>query len=96
MQDLLVVLHLGGHGLNDECSLQIPCGVCLQASVGKMNVAQLCEGAASQLYMLAHCQGCIHVVLATSCMPADVLDAFVHARVLSIMATDNRGNDQVI
>lgn len=90
------MLCMAGHGLHDEHSLVIPCIMCLQASVGGMNVAQLCEGAANQLYMLAHCQGCIHVVLATSCMPADVLHAFVHARVLSIMATDDRGSDQVI
>lgn len=88
--------HVEGHGLNDERSLMIPCILCLQTAIGGMNVAQLCEDAASQLYMLAHCQGCIYVVLATSCTPADVLDAFVHARVLSIMATEDTESDQVI
>ena len=46
--------------------------------------------------MLAHCQGCIHVVLATSCTPADVLEAFVHARVLALMSTQDDESDQVI
>lgn len=85
--------HLEGHGLDNQCSLTV---VCLQTSVAGVNIARLCEGAANQMYMLAHCQGCIHVVLATSCRPADVLGAFVHARVLSIMTTQDRGSDQVI
>lgn len=72
------------------------CGICLQVSLGEVNVAQLCECAADQLYMLAPCRGCIHVVLATSCTPADVLMAFVHARVLALMLTQDGGSDQVI
>ena len=68
----------------------------MQVSLGEVNVAQLCEAAADQLYILAPCQGCIHVVLATSCMPADVLMAYVHARVLALVTTQNGGNDQVI
>ncbi|KAL3136855.1 hypothetical protein ABBQ38_005562 [Trebouxia sp. C0009 RCD-2024] len=65
-------------------------------SLGEVDVAQLCEGAADQLYMLAPCQGCVHVVLATSCTPVDVLMAFVHARVLALMITQDGGSDQVI
>lgn len=61
-----------------------------------MDVAQLCEGAGNQLYMLAHCQSCIHVVLATSCTPADVLEAFVHARVVARMTTQDENSGQVI
>lgn len=79
-----------GHSFDGTCI------VCLQASTGKVDVAQLCGGAANQLYMLAHCQGCIHVVLATSCMPAEVLKAFVHARVLALMSTQDDKSDQVI
>lgn len=63
-------------------------------SLGEVDVAQLCEGAADQLYMLAPCQGCVHVVLATSCTPVDVLMAFVHARVLALMITQDGGSDQ--
>ncbi|KAL3158045.1 hypothetical protein ABBQ32_011654 [Trebouxia sp. C0010 RCD-2024] len=65
-----------------------------KVSLGEVNVAQLCECAADQLYMLAPCRGCIHVVLATSCTPADVLMAFVHARVLALMLTQDGGSDQ--
>lgn len=72
------------------------CDVCVQVSLGEVNVAHLCEAAADQLYLLAPCQGCIQVVLATSCTPADVLMAFVHARVLALMISQNGGNDQVI
>ena len=72
------------------------CDVCVQVSLGEANVAQLCEGAADQLYMLAPSQGCIHVVLATSCTPADVLMAYVHARVLALMIAQNGENDAVI
>lgn len=61
-----------------------------------MDVAQLCQGAGKQLYMLAHCHGYIHVVLATSCTPADVLEAFVHARILARMTTQDEECDQVI
>lgn len=68
----------------------------MQASFTEVDVAQLCEGAAKQLYILAHCQGCIQVVLATSCTPADVLEAFVHARILAIMTTQDEESDQVI
>lgn len=71
------------------------CSVCCQVSLGEVDVAQLCEGAADQLYMLAPCQGCIHVVQATSCTPADVLMAFVHARVYALMTTQD-ASDQVI
>lgn len=49
------------------------------------NVSQLCKDNADQPYLLAPSQGSVHVVLAKSTQPADVLKAFVHARVTSLI-----------
>ena len=61
-----------------------------------MDVQQLCEGSGNQPYILAHCQGCIQVVLATTCTAADVLMAFVHARVLALMTSQDPDSHQVM
>ena len=56
-----------------------------QVSSHHCSVSQLCKDNADQPYLLAPIQGSVHVVLAKSSQPADVLKAFVHARVTSLI-----------
>ena len=56
-----------------------------QVSSHQCNVSQLCKDNADQPYLLAPSQGAVHVVLAKGSQPADVLKAFVHARVTSLI-----------
>ncbi len=57
----------------------------LQVSSHQCSVSQLCKDNADQPYLLAPTQGSVQVVLAKSSQPADVLKAFVHARVTSLI-----------
>lgn len=56
-----------------------------QVSSHQCSVSQLCKDSADQPYLLAPLQGAVHVVLAKSSRPANVLEAFVHARVTSLI-----------
>lgn len=57
----------------------------LQVSSHQCSVSQLCKDNADQPYLLAPTQGSVQVVLSKGSQPADVLKAFVHARVTSLM-----------
>ncbi len=79
------------------CLLHSPALPCLQVSSNQCDLQQLCTEAVDQQYMLAPCVESVQVVLAKSSSPADVLQAFVHARVLSLMLHTPTGqtSDQV-
>ena len=50
-----------------------------------IDISQLSKLEAQQPYLLTRCQGSVHVVLAASCAPSDMLKAFVHARILTLV-----------